>query len=103
MADLEQDDDPAEMPYRRFGIPKLGFENYWYPIVTTRKVKRKPLAVRLLDGTRLKGLRPPAALRARGRRRERRLGGVRFSVWQRRDSIPTPADGWPGTGERVNR
>jgi hypothetical protein len=28
MADTEQDDDPAEMPYQRFGIPNLGFENY---------------------------------------------------------------------------
>jgi hypothetical protein len=28
MADIEQDDDPAEMPDRRFGVSKLGFENY---------------------------------------------------------------------------
>jgi phenylpropionate dioxygenase-like ring-hydroxylating dioxygenase large terminal subunit len=48
MADIEEDDDPGEMPYRRFGIPTLGFENYWYPIVTAREVGRKPRAVRLL-------------------------------------------------------
>jgi nitrite reductase/ring-hydroxylating ferredoxin subunit len=48
MADLDGDNDPAELPYRRFGIPKLGFENYWYPVVTAREVKRKPRAVRLL-------------------------------------------------------
>ena len=48
MADLDADDDPAELPYRRFGIPKLGFENYWYPVVPAREVKRQPRAVRLL-------------------------------------------------------
>ena len=31
------DEDPGELPYRRFDIPKLGFENYWYPIVTARR------------------------------------------------------------------
>jgi nitrite reductase/ring-hydroxylating ferredoxin subunit len=48
MAETAHDDDPAEMPYRRFGIPKSGFENYWYPVLTPREVKRKPRAVRLL-------------------------------------------------------
>ena len=48
MADLDADDDPAELPYRRFGIPKRGFENYWYPAVPAREVKRQPRAVRLL-------------------------------------------------------
>jgi phenylpropionate dioxygenase-like ring-hydroxylating dioxygenase large terminal subunit len=48
MAEIEFGEDPGELPYRRFGIPKLGFENYWYPIVTAREVKRKPRAVRLL-------------------------------------------------------
>jgi nitrite reductase/ring-hydroxylating ferredoxin subunit len=45
MADIE---DTAELPYRRFGIPKLGWENYWYPVLTAREVKRKPRAVRLV-------------------------------------------------------
>lgn len=40
--------DPAEQPYRRFGIPKIGFENYWNPILKTREVGRKPKAVKLL-------------------------------------------------------
>src|SRR5471030_1029048 len=48
MADVEYDEDPGELPYRRFGIPKLGFENYWYPILTPREVTRKPRAVKLL-------------------------------------------------------
>jgi len=48
MAETVCDDDPAELPNRRFGIPKLGFENYWYPIVTSREVGRRPRAVRLV-------------------------------------------------------
>ncbi len=48
MAETEDDNNPSEMPYRRFGIPKLGFENYWYPILTRREVSRKPRAVKLL-------------------------------------------------------
>jgi len=28
MADFEDDGDAAEIPYRRFDIPTLGFENY---------------------------------------------------------------------------
>lgn len=48
MADASVNDDAEELPYRRFGIPKLGFENYWYPIVMTREIKAKPRAVRLL-------------------------------------------------------
>lgn len=47
MADTDLDTDPAELPYRRFGIPKLGFENYWYPVTLSREVKKKPRAVRL--------------------------------------------------------
>jgi nitrite reductase/ring-hydroxylating ferredoxin subunit len=49
MADIEIDADPAEMPYQRFGIPILGWADYWYPIVTTREVGRKPRAVRLMS------------------------------------------------------
>jgi phenylpropionate dioxygenase-like ring-hydroxylating dioxygenase large terminal subunit len=49
MADIEdEDDDPGEAPYRRFGIPALGFENYWYPIITAREIGQKPHAVRLI-------------------------------------------------------
>ena len=47
MAETARDDDhdndrhidPGEMPYRPLGIPKSGFENYWYPIVTAREVR----------------------------------------------------------------
>lgn len=48
MAQTERDDDPAEIPYRTHNIPKLGFENYWYPVVRAGEVRRKPKAVRLL-------------------------------------------------------
>ena len=34
--------DPGELPYRRYGIPKLGFENYWYPIITTGELGASP-------------------------------------------------------------
>ena len=48
MAQTDRDDDPAEIPYRGHGIPKLGFENYWYPILRGSEVKKKPKAVRLV-------------------------------------------------------
>lgn len=48
MAETERDIDPGEIPYRPHNIPKLGFANYWYPILLTSEVKRKPKAVRLL-------------------------------------------------------
>ena len=35
-------------PYRRYDIPELGFENYWYPIFTTRELGTKPKPVKLL-------------------------------------------------------
>ena len=48
MAPLDYQDDPGEIPYHRYGIPKLGFENYWYPIILTSELRSKPKAVRLL-------------------------------------------------------
>jgi phenylpropionate dioxygenase-like ring-hydroxylating dioxygenase large terminal subunit len=44
----DDEDDPGEIPYRRYDVPKQGFENYWYPIICTRELKRKPKAVRLV-------------------------------------------------------
>jgi phenylpropionate dioxygenase-like ring-hydroxylating dioxygenase large terminal subunit len=44
----DMSEDPGEIPYRRYDIPKLGFENYWYPIITARELGRKPKPVRLL-------------------------------------------------------
>ena len=44
----DDQDDPGEFPYRRYGIPKLGFENYWYPIILASELRRTPKAVRLL-------------------------------------------------------
>ncbi|WP_428538666.1 Rieske 2Fe-2S domain-containing protein [Rhodopila sp.] len=48
MAPLDHHDEPGETPYRRHAIPKLGFENYWYPIILSSELGRKPKAVRLL-------------------------------------------------------
>jgi phenylpropionate dioxygenase-like ring-hydroxylating dioxygenase large terminal subunit len=48
MAPLDHTSDPGELPYRRYGIPKLGFENYWYPVILDTELKQKPKAVRLL-------------------------------------------------------
>ena len=48
MAPLDHPSDPGELPYRRYDIPKLGFEDYWYPVVLESDVRRKPKAVRLL-------------------------------------------------------
>jgi len=39
--------DSAER-YQRYGIPELGFRNYWYPAMTARSLGKKPKAVRLL-------------------------------------------------------
>jgi phenylpropionate dioxygenase-like ring-hydroxylating dioxygenase large terminal subunit len=48
MAPLDHTSDPGELPYRRYGIPKLGFENYWYPVILDTELRRKPKPVRLL-------------------------------------------------------
>jgi phenylpropionate dioxygenase-like ring-hydroxylating dioxygenase large terminal subunit len=47
MAPPDYEDDPGELPYRRYGVPKLGFENYWYPIIRIAELGSKPKAVRL--------------------------------------------------------
>jgi nitrite reductase/ring-hydroxylating ferredoxin subunit len=47
MAPPTLEDDPGEIPYRRYDVPKLGFENYWYPIIRSAELGRKPKAVRL--------------------------------------------------------
>jgi nitrite reductase/ring-hydroxylating ferredoxin subunit len=47
MAPLDNVDDPGEIPYRRYDIPKLGFENYWYPVILQSELGGKPKAVRL--------------------------------------------------------
>src|ERR1700709_1418422 len=48
MALLDYQNDPGELPYRRYDIPKLGFENYWYPIILGSELHSKPKPVRLL-------------------------------------------------------
>jgi hypothetical protein len=46
MAPLDDMDDPGELPHRRYDVPKLGFENYWYPIIRIAELGCKPKAVR---------------------------------------------------------
>jgi nitrite reductase/ring-hydroxylating ferredoxin subunit len=48
MTALDSVNDPGEIPYARFDVPKLGFENYWYPVILVSELTRKPKSVRLL-------------------------------------------------------
>lgn len=34
--------------YARSGVPELGFRNYWYPVLASWRLRRKPKAIRLL-------------------------------------------------------
>jgi phenylpropionate dioxygenase-like ring-hydroxylating dioxygenase large terminal subunit len=34
--------------YARHGIPPLGFRNYWYPVIESRKLRRRPRSIRVL-------------------------------------------------------
>lgn len=38
----------AADPYERYGIPPLGFRNYWYPAIRSRDIRRGPQRIRLL-------------------------------------------------------
>jgi nitrite reductase/ring-hydroxylating ferredoxin subunit len=40
--------DPGEIPYQRFGLPKSGFADYWYPILRKNDLGTKPKPVRLV-------------------------------------------------------
>ncbi len=40
--------DPSDMPYERHGIPKMGFRNYWYPILLSSELRKKPRPVRIM-------------------------------------------------------
>ena len=35
-------------PYAEFGVPELGFRNYWYPVLAGWRLRRKPKPVKLL-------------------------------------------------------
>ena len=39
---------PANDPYVRFGVPALGFRNYWYPACLSRELSNKPKRVTML-------------------------------------------------------
>lgn len=45
---MNAEQDPAELPYARHGIPKTGFRNYWYPILRSSELHAKPKPVRLM-------------------------------------------------------
>ena len=64
-------DDPGELPYRRYGIPKLGWENYWYPVITEKELGAKPD----IDGFLVGGasLKPEVRAREESHARLRRL------------------------------
>lgn len=47
MAPRDIPDDPGEIPYQPHGIPRLGWEEYWYPVITARELGKKPLPVKL--------------------------------------------------------
>ncbi|HEX9466274.1 MAG TPA: Rieske 2Fe-2S domain-containing protein [Alphaproteobacteria bacterium] len=35
-------------PYASFGVPQLGFRNYWYPALAAWRLRRKPKSIKLL-------------------------------------------------------
>lgn len=90
-------DDPGEIPYRRYGIPKLGFENYWYPIITEKELGPKPKGVRLL-GKDVVIFRDGAKLYAMDDRCPHR--GVKISLGQCRfpGTVSCPYHGWTFDG-----
>ena len=45
---VTQDTVKPEAPYERAGVPTLGFRNYWYPVMATGKLGRKPQAISML-------------------------------------------------------
>ncbi len=47
MDQFAPESDPGEIPYQRFGLPKTGFADYWYPILRKTDLGKKPKAVRL--------------------------------------------------------
>ncbi|HZR99687.1 MAG TPA: Rieske 2Fe-2S domain-containing protein, partial [Chloroflexota bacterium] len=39
--------EPARGPWPRYDAAALGFRNYWYPVLLSRQVRRKPRAITL--------------------------------------------------------
>jgi nitrite reductase/ring-hydroxylating ferredoxin subunit len=94
----DMSDDPGEIPYSRFAIPKLGFENYWYPIITERELGGKPKGVRLL-GNDIVLFRDGETIRAMDDRCPHR--GVKLSLGQCRfpGTVSCPYHGWTFDGK----
>jgi nitrite reductase/ring-hydroxylating ferredoxin subunit len=90
-------EDPAELPYRRYGIPKLGWEDYWYPVLTARELGRKPKAVKL-TGKEIVVFRDGDKLRALDDRCPHR--GVKLSLGDCHyaGTISCPYHGWTFDG-----
>jgi len=93
----DETQDPAEIPYRRYGIPKLGWEDYWYPILTDGELGTKPKAVRL-TGKDIVLFRDGATIHALDDRCPHR--GVRLSLGTcaYKGTISCPYHGWTFEG-----
>jgi nitrite reductase/ring-hydroxylating ferredoxin subunit len=103
MAPLDSLNDPGEIPYARFDVPKLGFENYWYPVIVASELARKPKPVRLL-GQDVVLFRDRARLFALQDRCPHR--GVKLSLGQCQyegsGTISCPYHGWTFDGATGN-
>src|SRR5664279_3798223 len=103
MAPLDSLNDPGEIPYARFDVPKLGFENYWYPVILASELARKPKPVRLL-GQDVVLFRDRARLFALQDRCPHR--GVKLSLGQCQyegsGTISCPYHGWTFDGATGN-
>ena len=86
--------------YARFDLPAAGFRNYWYPILLSRQLGRKPRAVKLLgddivlfrDGGRVHAL----ADRCPHRGAKLSIGKCQFAG---SGTISCPYHGWTFKGE----
>jgi nitrite reductase/ring-hydroxylating ferredoxin subunit len=92
--------DASELPYARHGIPKMGFRNYWYPILLSSELGRKPRPVRIM-GEDLAMYRDSGKIYAVEDRCPHR--GVKLSVgsclYPGTGTITCPYHGWTFSGE----
>jgi phenylpropionate dioxygenase-like ring-hydroxylating dioxygenase large terminal subunit len=91
---------PKADVYAQTGLPELGFRNYWYPVLASWRLRRKPKAVRLLgedvvlfrDGGKLYALKDQCAHR-----------GARLSrgscLYRGSGTLTCPYHGWTYAGE----
>ena len=87
-------------PYASFGVPELGFRNYWYPVLAGWRLRHKPKPVKLLgenivlfrDGGKV------YALADRCAHRRARLS-VGKCLYAGSGTITCPYHGWTYSGE----